>query len=612
MIYASYPAQDLRHHPTRLPGLPPFVKASFSLSASLFRPSAICCFSFARLCIAHSPSHMAQVATADMLFRSPFPEFEVPAQDLPTFFFDYTKRQSVYGKNPKLVAILDKTQSLSFAELESTTVSFASGLVNNVGFKQGDILATVLPNTSFYPIVTMGTLMAGGIVTTANPAYNARELAHQLKLTEAKVVVTLQEAVPVVKEALRIANVPIPGERILTIDGENNVRGVFSSAPFPRVYLTTDAEVTNTPSFIVFSSGTSGTPKGVVLSHRNLVSNAMQFLCAEHDDADLMAATKTKHQRRWLHVLPMFHIYGILISHISLMSGGVVVVMEKFVFEEFCALIMEHKIDTLYLAPPVILGLVKNPIADKYDLSSIVFINSGAAPLTKELQVEAEKKLGAFVTQGYGLSETSPGVARAKAKDKVPGSIGRLLPNTVAAIVDDDGNRVGANEIGEMWVKGPQVMIEYYKNPQATAETVDGDGYLHTGDIGYIDSDNNLFITDRKKELIKYKGFQIAPAELEGLLTDHPAVVDAAVIPVFDESRASELPKAYVVVRPEMKRPGICDDISKWLESRVVDYKKLRGGVELIDAIPKSATGKILRRVLKELEASRHKQSAKL
>ncbi|KAJ2388705.1 hypothetical protein H4S02_002740 [Coemansia sp. RSA 2611] len=548
-----------------------------------------------------------------MIFNSRLPDADIPNVDLPTFMFGYTKQHTVYGRDPKLVAIVGANESLTFGEFEEFSTAFASGLYNQLGFRRGDMLATVLLNSPYYPIAVMGTQMTGGIVTTANPAYTARELAHQFCETQPKVIVTLQSSIPVIKEALDMANLSVPDTSILTTDGnDNNLRNLFSSQAFPRVALQTAREADTTPAFIVFSSGTSGKPKGVVLSHKNMVANAVQFLHIDQNDQGLVAAMKHKFQRRWLQVLPMFHIYGILISNACLLSGAVMVVMEKFDFAQFCSLIQNHRIDTVYVAPPIILALAKSPAARNYDLSSLMFINSGAAPLSKELQVEAEQKLKLFVTQGYGMSETSPLVTRSMCNANVPGSAGQLCPNTEAKFLDEDGQAVGVGQTGELCVRGPQVMIGYHQNEQATKETLDGDRFLHTGDIGHIDRNGNIYITDRKKELIKYKGFQIPPAELEGLLTDHPAVVDAAVIPVYDKSRESELPKAFVVLRPGANKPGIEAEVSQWIDKRVVDYKRLRGGIELIDAIPKSATGKILRRVLKDLEARRLKQKAKI
>ncbi|KAJ2093644.1 hypothetical protein IW140_006399 [Coemansia sp. RSA 1813] len=547
-----------------------------------------------------------------MIFKSLTPDIDIPGVDLPTFVFSYMRENTVYGREPNRTAMIDKAQSLSFAELESQTQASASGLYNKIGIRRGDIVAIVLPNTLFYPVATMSVQMLGGVVTTANPEYTSRELAHQLGVTEAKAVITMQERVPAIKEALQLARLTIPESNILTIDGDNNVCDIFSSQPFPRVYLRSSAEAETTPSFIVFSSGTSGKPKGVVLSHSNMVSNALQFLEVDRHDRGLVDAMQNKPQRCWLQILPMFHIYGILISSVSLLTGSLNVIMEKFDFAGFCSLIQSHRVDTVYLAPPIILALTKSPLTKKYDISSLRFINSGAAPLSKELQTEAATKLGILVTQGYGMSETSPIVTRSLCNSDKPGSAGQLCPNTEAAFVDEDDKDLGIGQVGELCVRGPQVMLGYYKNKEATDNAIRSDRFLHTGDIGYIDSAGNVYITDRKKELIKYKGFQVAPAELEGLLTDHPDIVDSAVIPVYDKTRATELPKAFVVVRPEAKRPGIEKDIAEWVADRVVDYKKLRGGVEVIDAVPKSATGKILRRVLKDIEADRLKQKSKL
>ncbi|KAI7833018.1 4-coumarate-CoA ligase [Kickxella alabastrina] len=549
-----------------------------------------------------------------MIFKSPHTSVKIPDLDLPTFMFTYARKNTVFGQNPNLITMIQHSQSLTFADFERQTDEFASGLHNNLEFQRGDILAAILPNTPFYPIITMGTLLLGGVVNTANPAYTARELSHQLKMTQPKVIVTMHDFLATTQEAIKLSGLSIPKSHIITVDnGDNSLQQIYSTRHFPRVYLTAKKQTAQTPAFIVFSSGTSGAPKGVVLSHRNLVANAMQFLEVDRADYKLAQAVGHRYQRRWLQVLPMFHIYGILVTNAGILTGAVVVMMDNFNFPGFCALLQDHKADTVYVAPPIILALAKSPEVKKYDLSSLKYINSGAAPLGKELQAEAERKLGVFVTQGFGMSEASPLISRSACGVNTPGSIGPLCSNTEVVFIDNDGKHLGVNQTGEICIRGPQVMLGYYKNEAATAETIQSDGYLHTGDIGYIDANNNIYITDRKKELIKYKGFQIAPAELESLLTDHPDVIDAAVIPVYDEARVSEIPKAFVVVRSEAQnRIGINAEIAGWLATRVIDYKKLRGGVELIDVIPKSATGKILRRVLKDLEASRKSPKTKL
>ncbi|KAI8320130.1 acetyl-CoA synthetase-like protein [Martensiomyces pterosporus] len=513
-----------------------------------------------------------------------------------------------------LPMLTDENMSLTFAQLEQLAVSFASGLVNRLGFRRDDVLAIVLPNTVFYPAVVLGTQMAGGTVATANPAYTSRELAHQLRLTEAKFVVTAQEKVPTVHEALRISSMVISHERILTIDGtRNNIRRILAAKPFDRVRLTTYEQAKDTPAFIIFSSGTSGQPKGVVLTHRNMVANVLQNIEFDRADGVIRDADKRIPHQAWMCVLPMFHSYGLTeIMLAGIAKGAHLIMMNGFQIRRFCELAQKYRAIVAHLVPPILLQIAKNPIVSQYDLSHFVYVNSAAAPLSKELQNEAQQRLGAPVLQGYGLSETSPMSHRSQVASSVAGSVGLLLSCMETKIIDDSGKELEVGQSGEVCMKGPNIMKGYLKNPQATAEAIDEDGFLHTGDIGHVDANGYYFITDRKKELIKYKGFQVAPAELEGLLTDHPAVIDSAVIPVYDESRASEIPKAFVVIRPEKNVPGIADGVRAWVDSKVAGYKRLRGGVEIVDAIPKSATGKILRRVLRERESKKRTMNAKL
>ncbi|ORX70312.1 acetyl-CoA synthetase-like protein [Linderina pennispora] len=547
-----------------------------------------------------------------MLFHSPFPSIPIPSVDLPTFFFDTIAKRTVFGRKPEIPFLISEQKTLSFAEFEKFTYAFASGLANNTGLKHGDTLLVVLPNTVYYPAITLAAQMAGGVVCTANPQYTARELAHQLKLIEARAVITIGSKVTAIKKAVKLAESSIPDSFIFTLDSENCIFDVLSAKPFPRIYLRTKEEAGSTIAFIVFSSGTSGNPKGVMLSHRNVVANILQN--GAFDNTDVMRAkrfTEIEETPHALAFLPFFHIYGLTcVLHYQLCSGYALVVMAQFELEKFCQLVQKYRVRAALLVPPVTLGLTKSPVARKYDLSSIVFAISGAAPFSRELQQEAQKVLGFPVCQGYGLSETSPTVARATMSDVVYGSAGRILCNMSAKVIDENGKELGPGEVGELCYCGPNIMVGYLKSPAATAESIDSDGYLHTGDIGYIDKDGYNYITDRKKELIKYKGFQIPPAELEGLLTDHPAVLDAAVIGIYDDAQATEVPKGFVVIRPGANKPGIVDEIHSWLSSRVVSYKRLRGGIEIVDAIPKSTTGKILRRILKERELQ--KRMAKL
>ena len=276
--------------------------------------------------------------------------------------------------------------------------------------------------------------------------------------------------------------------------------------------------------------------------------------------------------------------------------------MPKFDIEKFCATIQRHKITFAYVVPPVVLLLGKDPIVDKYDLSSLRMMNSGAAPLTQELVEAVYKRLNVPIKQGYGLSETSPTTHTQpwETWDKTIGSVGRLLPNQTAKYMSPEEKEVPVGEVGELWVKGPNVFLGYHNNPEGTKNALTEDGYFKTGDVGYQDQDGNFYITDRVKELIKYKGFQVPPAELEGLLISHPKINDVAVVGVYDKGQATEVPRAYIVPRPGIEgTQATADDIIAWLQAKVANHKKLRGGVRFADEIPKSASGKILRRVLK-------------
>jgi 4-coumarate--CoA ligase len=276
--------------------------------------------------------------------------------------------------------------------------------------------------------------------------------------------------------------------------------------------------------------------------------------------------------------------------------------MPKFDLEDFCKFIQELKITFAYVVPPVVLLLGKHPVVSKYDLSSIRMMNSGAAPLTKELVETVHDRLKVPVKQGYGLSETSPTTHTQPWEDwnKTIGSVGKLLPYQTAKYMSANEKEMPVGEVGELWIKGPNVFKGYLNNPDGTAHALTSDGYFKTGDVGFQDSNGNFYITDRVKELIKYKGFQVPPAELEGILLSHPKVMDAAVIGVYDKDQATELPRAYIVPKDGLRKTEAeAKDITDWLGGKVAHHKKLRGGVRFVDEIPKSVSGKILRRLLK-------------
>jgi 4-coumarate--CoA ligase len=293
-------------------------------------------------------------------------------------------------------------------------------------------------------------------------------------------------------------------------------------------------------------------------------------------------------------------------------NGITAIVMERFELEQFCQYVQEYKITYAWVAPPVIVGLGKHPAVDKYNLSSLRMMTSGAAPLTRELVETTSARIKVGIKQGYGLSETSPTTHRQAWADwnKYIGSVGKLFPNMEAKYMTtpEDGSdpeEVGVGEVGELYMRGPNIFLGYHNNPKATAECLSPDGWFRTGDVGYQDKDGNFYITDRVKELIKYKGFQVPPAELEGLLLDNEVIDDVAVIGVYSDEQSSEVPRAYIVRSAKSKASGRSDadeaaNIINWMHKEVAQHKRLRGGVRFIDTIPKSASGKILRAVLKE------------
>jgi len=304
-----------------------------------------------------------------------------------------------------------------------------------------------------------------------------------------------------------------------------------------------------------------------------------------------------------LAVLPFFHIYGMVVIMMwGLAGGGTIVSMPRFDMLEFLGTIQKHGVTILPLVPPIVLGMVKHPAVAQFDLSSVRLVFSGAAPLGEEMARELSRRLGCPVVQGYGMTEASPVTHLSPTGNAPfkPGSIGCIVPNTEVKIVEVGAGsdaELPIGRAGELWIRGPQIMRGYLNQPEETAACLDREGWYHTGDVGYVDAEGSFFIVDRTKELIKYKGLQVAPAELEALLVTHPAVLDVAVVRIADEE-AGEVPKAFVVLKPDAaSRATGAGALMSWVAQRVAPHKKIRQ-LEFIDQIPKSASGKILRRVL--------------
>jgi acyl-CoA synthetase (AMP-forming)/AMP-acid ligase II len=513
------------------------------------------------------------------MIRSPFPDVEIPDVSLTDFVL---AGAAGLGGRPALIDAASG-RTLSYAQLAESVRAAAAGLAGR-GFGKGDVFAHYAPNLPEYAIAFHAVATAGGINTTANPLLTAGELAAQLRDCGARLLVTVP---PLLEKAAAAAE--RAGVEEIFVYGKAAGATPFGSllqpgGRPPEVLIDPAGDVVALP----YSSGTTGLPKGVMLTHRNLVANICQCIPQQ----------RFREDERVIAVLPFFHIYGLVVlMNIPLYRGATIVTMPRFDLAEFLRVVQDYRITRAWVVPPIVLALAKHPLVDKFDLSSLEFVNSGAAPLSAELEVACGKRLGCRMRQGYGLTETSP-VTHVVPDDlagQMPGSIGLPVPNTECRIVDVvTGQDAPAGEPGELCIRGPQVMKGYLNNPQATARAIDPDGWLHTGDVARAEENGSLRIVDRLKELIKYKGYQIAPAELEALLLTHPAIADAAVIPLPDEE-AGQVPKAFIV--PSRAITG--EEVARFVAERVAPYKKLRA-VEIVEEIPKSPSGKILRRVLIE------------
>ena len=512
-----------------------------------------------------------------MLYTSPLPSVEIPLVPITEFVLRRVE------DHPDRPALIDGAsgRTYSFAELSDVIHRLAGGLAAR-GFGPGDTLALMAPNLPEYAIVFHAVAVAGGVVTTVNPTYGAEEIAFQLRDAGATELITVGMFAEVAAAA--IAETPI--SEVITIDGADGTTALDSifGNPIEQSPVNPIDDVVVLP----YSSGTTGRPKGVMLTHHNLVANICQcdHAIVYQPDGEVALA-----------FLPFFHIYGMQVLMNGLLANGVTVVtLPRFDLEQALSLVQAHRITRFFAVPPVVLALAKHPAVDSYDLSSLVQVFSGAAPLGAEIAMEAEKRIGCEVVQGYGMTELSPVSHTTPPGMFKAGSSGVTVSNTESRIVDPDtGEDLPFGERGELWVRGPQVMKGYLNNAEATAATLDSDGWLHTGDVAIIDEDHHMTIVDRVKELIKYNGFQVPPAELEALLVTHPDVNDVAVIGIPDES-VGELPKAFIVRSPGSSVTA--EDLQAFVAEHVASYKHIRL-VEFVDEIPKSASGKILRRLLR-------------
>ncbi|WP_449282893.1 AMP-binding protein [Leucobacter sp.] len=523
------------------------------------------------------------------MYTSPYADVEIPDVSVHEFLFG-----SLQPEELSCTALIDSATGAetSYGELAAQIDAFAGALAAR-GAGLGTVVGLLCPNAPAFATVFHGALRLGAVVTTLNSLYTAGEIEKQLGDAGAEWLITVSQLLPQARIAAAAAG--ISDERLIVLDGAEghpSLGDLLSAGERPP-------EVSFDPAthlaVLPYSSGTTGVPKGVMLTHRNLVANVSQcgpVIDVERDD-------------RVLAVLPFFHIYGMtVLLNLALRARAALVTMPRFDLVAFLTAIQEHRCTYVFIAPPIAVALAKHPVVDDFDISSVRTLLSGAAPLDGETGEAASRRIHARMLQGFGMTELSPvsHVIPPQRTDLPVSSIGVLLPNQQARLVDvATGAEVTEDDRpGELWVRGPNVMLGYLDRPDATAETLDADGFLHTGDVAVHRADGSFTIVDRVKELIKYKGYQIAPAELEALLLSHPEIMDVACIGVRNED-GEEVPKAFVVAAPDS---GLgADEVMAFVAERVAPYKKVRR-VEFVEAIPKSSSGKIMRRDLRAREAA--------
>ncbi len=522
------------------------------------------------------------------MLRSPYPDEDIPALSVVDYLFGDLAEEDL-----DRIALVDGTTGAetTYRQLVGQIDGVAGALAAR-GAGVGTVIGLLCPNVPAFASVFHGILRAGATATPINSLYTPAEIGSQLKNSGASFLITVSPLLPQAETAA--ADAGIDAEHVIVLDGAEGHPSLADllgeRRPAPDVSFDPATHLAVLP----YSSGTTGFAKGVKLTHTNLVANVQQSrFVLDIDREDRMLA-----------LLPFFHIYGLtVLLNIALKQRARLVTMPKFDLPEFLRIIVEHGCTYLFIAPPIAVALAKHPLIDTVDLSKVRMVFSGAAPLDESLARAVATRLDTKVRQGYGMTELSPvshlnPVGR---DDLSLGSIGFPVANLDVKVVDvESGAEVvvpesGISEPGELWVRGPNVMVGYLGRDDATAETLDADGFLHTGDIVTVGPLGEFYVVDRLKELIKYKGYQVAPAELEALLLTHPLIADAAVVGAPDAD-GQEVPKAFVVLVPDADLSA--DGVMDFVAEHVAPHKKVRQ-VAFIETVPKSSSGKILRKDLR-------------
>jgi 4-coumarate--CoA ligase len=556
-----------------------------------------------------------------MPLKSQFPDLDLPKVNLLTYIFPPGEPVS---DTPIWHDSEDPSISMSKRQLLHKVKKLGVGL-DKLGVKAGEVVLIFTSNHLLVPVVYLGVVGSKRVFSGVNPIYTIPEITHQIKNTEAKVVLVHPSLVDNALAAAQKAGFPAnrlyqfserPCQTQRGVQDWESMLGSDAEADAYRWPELRGEESAQTIATINYSSGTTGLPKGVCVSHRNLIANVAQTIFMR--DNQMPYSPKSRPVERWNAFLPLYHAYGQLYTCIMAPKLGVkVYVMKKFEYAAFLRVIERYQITHLQVAPPILVMLGRRPETVKYNLSSVKHILCGAAPLSRELQNEIASRFNVQINQGWGMTEVTCGALHVPGGvNDDTGSVGLLHPNCEGKLLDDDGKEVKTGEPGELFVRGPNVCLGYWRNDQATADSLDKNGWLKTGDVAVVDERGMFYIVDRKKvrcqgnpsikgdllivlqELIKVNGLQVAPAELEAALLEHPSIADAAVVGITLHNE--EWPRAYVVLKEGLQGRATEQDIQSWIKPRVAKHKWLAGGVAFVDEVPKSASGKILRKVMRE------------